>query len=42
MLMMMLMFMMRIVVVEVVQIVANWRPQVMDRLRPMAEKGCDD
>ena len=39
---MMMMFMMRSVVVDVAQIVANWRPQVMDRLRPMAEKGCDD
>ena len=42
MIMMMMMFMMRIVVVDVAQIVANWGPQVMDRLRPMAEKGCDD
>ena len=39
---MMMMLMMRSVVVDVAQIVANWRPQVMDRLRPMAEKGCDD
>ena len=39
---MMMMLMMRSVVVDVAQIVANWRPQVTDRLRPMAKKGCDN
>ena len=37
--MMMMMMMMRSVVDDVAHIVANWRPQVADRPRPMAKRG---
>ena len=42
MMMMMILMMMRSVVDDVAHIVANWRPQVADRLRPMAKRGCDN